>query len=139
MREADFELCQQAGELIEVGEVLSEPKELAAIQVKKSQNLLARYSEKIQFEVPIKLILKREKPDSTKGSKNTGSGISSANKYELEDDDAEYQKGQWLVHGKLGKGRVIRDEKQYVTIYFSADKKERKLDKKIAGPWLSEV
>ena len=139
LREADFELCQQAGELIEVGEVLSEPKELAAIQVKKSQNLLARYSEKIQFEVPIKLILKREKPDSTKGSKNTGSGISSANKYELEDDDAEYQKGQWLVHGKLGKGRVIRDEKQYVTIYFSADKKERKLDKKIAGPWLSEV
>jgi hypothetical protein len=43
------------------------------------------------------------------------------------------------VHGKLGKGRVIRDEKKYVTIYFSADKKERKLDKKIAGPWLSEA
>ena len=138
LREADFELCQQVGELIEVGEVLSEPKELAAIQVKKSQNLLARYSEKIQFEVPVKLILKREKPDSTKGFKSTGSGISPGNKYELEDDDAEYQKGQWLVHGKLGKGRVIRDEKQYVTIYFSADKKERKLDKKIAGPWLSE-
>ena len=138
LREADFELCQQVGELIEVGEVLSEPKELAAIQVKKSQNLLARYSEKIQFEVPVKLILKREKPDSTQGFKSTGSGISPGNKYELEDDDAEYQKGQWLVHGKLGKGRVIRDEKQYVTIYFSADKKERKLDKKIAGPWLSE-
>lgn len=138
LREADFELCQQVGELIEVGEVLSEPKELAAIQVKKSQNLLARYSEKIQFEVPVKLILKREKPDSTKGFKSTGSGISPGNKYELEDDDAEYHKGQWLVHGKLGKGRVIRDEKQYVTIYFSADKKERKLDKKIAGPWLSE-
>jgi hypothetical protein len=43
------------------------------------------------------------------------------------------------VHGKLGKGRVVRDEKKYVTIYFSADKKERKLDKTIAGPWLSEI
>ncbi len=139
LREADFDLCNQVGELIESGEVLSEPKELEAIQVKKSQNLLKRYSEKIQFEIPVKLILKREKLESTKGSNSTGSGISSANKYELEDDDAEYQKGQWLVHGKLGKGRVVRDEKKYVTIYFSADKKERKLDKKIAGPWLSEV
>jgi len=43
------------------------------------------------------------------------------------------------VHGKLGKGRVVRDEKKYVTIYFTADKKERKLDKMIAGPWLSEI
>lgn len=139
LREADFELCQQVGGLIEVGEILSEPKDLEAIHVKKSKRLIDRYSDKIQFEIPVKLILKREKLDSAKGSKSTGSGISSANKYELEDDDAEYQKGQWLVHGKLGKGRVIRDEKKYVTIYFSVDKKERKLDKKIAGPWLSEV
>jgi len=139
LREADFELCQQVGELIEAGEILAEPKELEALQVKKSKSLIERYSDKIQFELPITLTLKREKLESTKGSNSTSSGISSAKKYELEDDDAEYQKGQWLVHGKLGKGRVIRDEKKYVTIYFSADKKERKLDKKIAGPWLSEV
>jgi DNA helicase-2/ATP-dependent DNA helicase PcrA len=133
LREADFELCLQAGEMIESGEVLSEIKELEAIQPKKSQSLLERYSKKIDFELPIKLNIKREIPAGGR------IGISSSCVVELEDDDAEYQKGQWLVHGKLGKGRVVRDEKKYVTIYFSADKKERKLDKKIAGPWLSEV
>jgi DNA helicase-2/ATP-dependent DNA helicase PcrA len=132
LREADFALCQQVGELIELGEVLSEPQELEAIQVKKSQSLIERYSDKIQFELPIKLKLKRDNQPMT-------SGTSTSKKYVLEDDDAEYQKGQWLVHGKLGKGRVVRDEKKYVTIYFSADKKERKLDKTIAGPWLSEA
>jgi DNA helicase-2/ATP-dependent DNA helicase PcrA len=132
LREADFALCQHVGELIEQGEVLSEPQELEAIQIKKSQSLIERYSDKIQFELPIKLKLKRD-------SHPVSSGLSTAKKYELEDDDAEYQKGQWLVHGKLGKGRVVRDEKKYVTIYFSADKKERKLDKTIAGPWLSEA
>ena len=132
LREADFAFCQHVGELIEQGEVLSEPQELEAIQIKKSQSLIERYSDKIQFELPIKLKLKRD-------SHPVSSGLSTAKKYELEDDDAEYQKGQWLVHGKLGKGRVVRDEKKYVTIYFSADKKERKLDKAIAGPWLSEA
>jgi DNA helicase-2/ATP-dependent DNA helicase PcrA len=139
LREADFNLCKQVGELIEQGEVLVEPQELEAIQVKKSQSLIERYSDKIKFELPIKLKLKREV--SVDGSRATGisTGVGSSRKYELEDDDAEYQKGQWLVHGKLGKGRVVRDEKKYVTIYFSADKKERKLDKTIAGPWLSEA
>jgi DNA helicase-2/ATP-dependent DNA helicase PcrA len=132
LREADFILCQQVGELIEQGEVLAEPQELEAIQIKKSEILIERYSESIQFNLPIKLKLKRE-------VSNPSIGTSSSKKYELEDDDAEYQKGQWLVHGKLGKGRVVRDEKKYVTIYFSADKKERKLDKTIAGPWLSEI
>ncbi len=137
LREADFNLCQQIGGLIEQGEVLEEPQELEAIQVKKSQSLIERYGEKIQFTLPVKLKLKR---DAVGGSASASSaGISTAKKYELEDDEAEYQKGQWLVHGKLGKGRVVRDEKKYVTIYFSADKKERKLDKTIAGPWLSEV
>ncbi|MGK0475917.1 MAG: DNA helicase-2/ATP-dependent DNA helicase PcrA, partial [Oleispira sp.] len=135
LREADFNLCQQVGELIEQGEVLTVPQELEAIQVKKSQSLIERYSDKIQFELPIKLKLKREV--HTGGHQATG--IASSNTIEFEEDDAEYQKGQWLVHGKLGKGRVVRDEKKYVTIYFSADKKERKLDKTIAGPWLSEV
>lgn len=137
LREADFELCQQAGELIEAGEILSEPKEIGAIQPKKSQSLLERYSNNIDFELPITLKTKRESP--TAGRAGGRTGISSSDAIELEDDDAEYQKGQWLVHGKLGKGRVVRDEKKYVTIYFSADKKERKLDKKIAGPWLSEA
>ena len=137
LREADFELCQQAGELIESGEILSEPKELDAIQPKKSQSLLERYSKNIDFELPIILKTKRENPAGGRAGGRTG--ISPSHIIELEDDDAEYQKGQWLVHGKLGKGRVVRDEKKYVTIYFSADKKERKLDKKIAGPWLSEI
>ena len=87
--------------------------------------------------MPVKLKLKRDTPAG--GSVTKTMGISTAKKYELEDDEAEYQKGQWLVHGKLGKGRVVRDEKKYVTIYFSTDKKERKLDKTIAGPWLSEA
>ena len=138
LREADFNLCQQVGGLLEQGEVLAEPQELEAIQVKKSQSLIERYVEKIQFELPVKLKLKRD--TSVGGSiVNQSTGIASSTKYELEDDEAEYQKGQWLVHGKLGKGRVVRDEKKYVTIYFSADKKERKLDKTIAGPWLSEA
>lgn len=137
LREADFNLCHQVGGLIEQGEVLVEPQELEAIQVKKSQSLIERYGEKIQFELPVKLKLKRDTPAGGSVTKTTG--ISTAKKYELEDDEAEYQKGQWLVHGKLGKGRVVRDEKKYVTIYFSADKKERKLDKTIAGPWLSEA
>jgi DNA helicase-2/ATP-dependent DNA helicase PcrA len=132
LREADFALCQQVGELIEQGEVLVEPQELEAIQIKKSESLIERYSDNIQFKLPIKLKLKRD-------VSNSSIGTSISKKYELEDDDAEYQKGQWLVHGKLGKGRVVRDEKKYVTIYFSADKKERKLDKNIAGPWLSEA
>ena len=132
LREADFALCQQVGELIEQGEVLAEPQELEAIQIKKSESLIERYSDNIQFKLPIKLKLKRD-------VSNSSVGTSTSKKYELEDDDAEYQKGQWLVHGKLGKGRVVRDEKKYVTIYFSADKKERKLDKTIAGPWLSEI
>ncbi|CCK75237.1 UvrD/REP helicase [Oleispira antarctica RB-8] len=132
LREADFNLCQQVGEMIEQGEVLTELQELEAIQIKKSQSLIERYSEKIQFDLPVKLKLKRD-------SQPVANGISTSKKYELEDDDAEYQKGQWLVHGKLGKGRVVRDEKKYVTIYFSADKKERKLDKTIARPWLSEI
>ena len=132
LREADFALCQQVGELIEQGEVLAEPQELEAIQIKKSERLIERYSDNIQFKLPIKLKLKRD-------VSNSSVGTSTSKKYELEDDDAEYQKGQWLVHGKLGKGRVVRDEKKYVTIYFSADKKERKLDKTIAGPWLSEI
>jgi len=135
LREADFALCQQVGELIELGEVLSEPQELEAIQVNKSQSLIERYSADIKFELPIKLKVKRD----THVGGNQATGIARLNSIELEDDDAEYQKGQWLVHGKLGKGRVVRDEKKYVTIYFSADKKERKLDKAIAGPWLSEV
>ena len=139
LREADFNLCQQVGELIEQGEVLTQPQELEAIQVKKSQSLIDRYSDKIQFELPIKLTLKREALVNDKQATGIYSGSTSSNKYELEDDEAEYQKGQWLVHGKLGKGRVVRDEKKYVTIYFSADKKERKLDKTIAGPWLSEA
>jgi hypothetical protein len=80
--------------------------------------------------------LKRESHTS---SHQSATGIASSNRFEIEDDEAEYQKGQWLVHGKLGKERVVRDEKKYVTIYFSADKKERKLDKTIAGPWLSEI
>lgn len=137
LREADFDLCQQAGELIEAGEILLAPKELEAIQPKKSQHLLERYSNSIDFELSIKLKTKREAPVG--GGAGGRAGMSSSHYKALEDDDAEYQKGQWLVHGKLGKGRVIRDEKKYVTIYFSADKKERKLDKKIAGPWLSEV
>lgn len=137
LREADFELCLQAGELIESGEILSEPKELDAIQPKKSQSLLDRYSKKIEFELPLILKTKRDIPAGGRSGGRTG--VLSSAIVELEDDDAEYQKGQWLVHGKLGKGRVVRDEKKYVTIYFSADKKERKLDKKIAGPWLSEV
>ena len=136
LREADFDFCQKVGELIEQGEVLTEPQELEAIQVKKSQSLIERYSDKIQFELPVKLTLKRESSGSSTG---TATGIASSTKFELEDDDAEYQKGQWLVHGKLGKGRVVRDEKKYVTIYFTADKKERKLDKTIAGPWLAEI
>ncbi|MBL4798720.1 MAG: ATP-dependent helicase [Oleispira sp.] len=136
LREADFDFCQQVGELIEQGEVLTEPQELEAIQVKKSQSLIERYSDKIQFELPVKLTLKRESSGSSTG---IATGIASSTKFELEDDDAEYQKGQWLVHGKLGKGRVVRDEKKYVTIYFTADKKERKLDKTIAGPWLAEI
>ena len=141
MREADFELCLQAGELIEAGEILSKPKELEAVQPKKSQSLLDRYSKNIDFKLPITLKIKRENPKDIAVAGRAGgrTGISTSHSVELEDDDAEYQKGQWLVHGKLGKGRVVRDEKQYVTIYFSADKKERKLDKKIAGPWLSEV
>ena len=139
LREADFNLCQQVGELIEQGEVLTQPQELEAIQVKKSQSLIDRYSDKIQFELPINLTLKREALVNDKQATGIYSGSTSSNKYELEDDEAEYQKGQWLVHGKLGKGRVVRDEKKYVTIYFSADKKERKLDKTIAGPWLSEA
>jgi hypothetical protein len=139
LREADFNLCQQVGDLIEQGEVLTERQELEAIQVNKSQSLIERYSDKIQFELPIKLKLKRE--IAVDGGYATGilTDVGSTRKYELEDDEAEYQKGQWLVHGKLGKGRVVRDEKKYVTIYFSADKKERKLDKTIAGPWLSEA
>lgn len=137
LREADFELCQQAGELIESGEVLAEPKELEAIQPKKSQSLLERYGKSIEFELPITLRTKREIPAVSRAG--GGSGVSSSQVIEIDDDDAEYQKGQWLVHGKLGKGRVVRDEKKYVTIYFSADKKERKLDKTIAGPWLSEA
>ncbi|MBL4881755.1 MAG: ATP-dependent helicase [Oleispira sp.] len=136
LREADFDFCQQVGELIEQGEVLTEPQELEAIQVKKSQSLIERYSDKIQFELPVKLTLKRESSGSSTG---IATGIASSTKFELEDDDAEYQKGQWLVHGKLGNGRVVRDEKKYVTIYFTADKKERKLDKTIAGPWLAEI
>jgi DNA helicase-2/ATP-dependent DNA helicase PcrA len=136
LREADFALCNQVGELIEQGEVLTEPQEFEAIQVKKSQNLVERYSDKIQFDLPVKLKLKRESHTS---SHQSATGIASSNRFEIEDDEAEYQKGQWLVHGKLGKGRVVRDEKKYVTIYFSADKKERKLDKTIAGPWLSEI
>jgi DNA helicase-2/ATP-dependent DNA helicase PcrA len=135
LREADFELCQQVGDLIEQGEILPEPQELEALQVKKSQSLIERYSADIKFELPIKLKLKR---DAHAGG-NQATGIVSSNSIEFEEDDAEYQKGQWLVHGKLGKGRVVRDEKKYVTIYFSADKKERKLDKTIAGPWLSEA
>jgi len=135
LREADFALCNQVGGLIEQGEVLTEPQELEAIQVKKSQGLIERYSDRIQFDLPVKLTLKRESPES---SSKGATGIASSSRFEIEDDEAEYQKGQWLVHGKLGKGRVVRDEKKYVTIYFSADKKERKLDKTIAGPWLSE-
>jgi DNA helicase-2/ATP-dependent DNA helicase PcrA len=135
LREADFALCQQVGELIEQGEILTEQQELEAIQVNKSQSLIERYSSDIKFELPIKLKLKRE----THTGDHQATGITSSNSIEFEEDDAEYQKGQWLVHGKLGKGRVVRDEKKYVTIYFSADKKERKLDKTIAGPWLSEV
>jgi DNA helicase-2/ATP-dependent DNA helicase PcrA len=136
LREADFELCQQVGDLIEQGELLPELQELEAIQVKKSQSLIERYSADIKFELPIKLSLKRESSGSSTG---LSTGIASSTKYELEDDDTEYQKGQWLVHGKLGKGRVVRDEQKYVTIYFTADKKERKLDKAIAGPWLSKI
>ena len=136
LREADFALCNKVGGLIEQGEVLAEPQELEAIQIKKSQSLIDRYSEKIQFDLPIKLKLKRE---SNAASHQGATGIAPSRRFEIEDDEAEYQKGQWLVHGKLGKGRVVRDEKKYVTIYFSADKKERKLDKTIAGPWLSEV
>ena len=136
LREADFALCNQVGGLIDQGEVLVEPQELEAIQIKKSQSLIDRYSEKIQFDLPIKLKLKRE---SNAASHQGATGIAPSRRFEIEDDEAEYQKGQWLVHGKLGKGRVVRDEKKYVTIYFSADKKERKLDKTIAGPWLSEV
>ncbi len=141
LREADFALCNQVGSLIEQGEVLTEPQELEAIQIKKSQSLIERYSDKIQFELPIKLKLKRESPASShQGTNHQGAtGIAPSTRYEIEDDEAEYQKGQWLVHGKLGKGRVVRDEKKYVTIYFSADKKERKLDKIIAGPWLAEI
>ena len=137
LREADINLCQKVGELIEQGEVLKEPQEIEAIQVKKSQSLIERYNHNIQFTLPIKLTLKRESLINDK--QKVGIYSETSNKYVLEDDDAEYQKGQWLVHGKLGKGRVVRDEKQYVTIYFSSDKKERKLDKKIAAPWLSEV
>jgi len=136
LREADFALCNQVGGLIEQGEVLTEPKELEAIQIKKSQSLIERYSDKIKFDLPIKLKLKRE---SAAASHRGATGIAPSTSFEIEDDEAEYQKGQWLVHGKLGKGRVVRDEKKYVTIYFSADKKERKLDKTIAGPWLSEI
>jgi DNA helicase-2/ATP-dependent DNA helicase PcrA len=136
LREADFALCNQVGGLIEQGEVLTEPQELEAIQIKKSQSLIERYGEKIQFELPVKLTLKRESPET---NNKTATGIAPSARFEIEDDEAEYQKGQWLVHGKLGKGRVVRDEKKYVTIYFSADKKERKLDKTIAGPWLSEA
>lgn len=136
LREADFVLCNQVGGLIEQGEVLTEPQELEAIQVNKSQSLIERYSDKIQFDLPIKLKLRRESHTS---SQQNATGIAPSNRFEIEDDEAEYQKGQWLVHGKLGKGRVVRDEKKYVTIYFSADKKERKLDKTIAGPWLSEI
>jgi DNA helicase-2/ATP-dependent DNA helicase PcrA len=135
LREADFDLCQQVGDLIEQGEVLTERKEVEAIQVNKSQSLIERYSLDIKFELPIKLKLKR---DIHTGD-HQATGIASSKSIEFEEDDAEYQKGQWLVHGKLGKGRVVRDEKKYVTIYFSADKKERKLDKTIAGPWLSEA
>jgi DNA helicase-2/ATP-dependent DNA helicase PcrA len=116
LREADFNLCQQVGELIEQCEVLTQPQELEAIQVKKSQSLIDRYSDKIQFELPIKLTLKREALVNDKQATGIYSGSTSSNKYELEDDEAEYQKGQWLVHGKLGKGRVVRDEKKYVTI-----------------------
>lgn len=137
LREADIHLCQNIGELIERGELLDEPQELEAIQIKKSQNLIERYGNEIQFALPIKLTLKREAGINDR--QIVGCSVEPSNKYVLEDDEAEYQKGQWLVHGKLGKGRVIRDEKQYVTVYFSSDKKERKLDKKIAGPWLSEV
>ena len=136
LREADFDFCHQVGGLIEQGEVLAEPQEIEAVQVKKSQSLIERYSEKIQFNLPVKLKLKRE---SNAAKHQAETGIAPSTRFEIEDDEAEYQKGQWLVHGKLGKGRVIRDEKKYVTIYFSADKKERKLDKTIAGPWLSEV
>ncbi|MFT7411066.1 MAG: DNA helicase-2/ATP-dependent DNA helicase PcrA [Oleispira sp.] len=135
LREADFNLCQQVGALIEQGEVLTERQEMEAIQVNKSQSLIERYSSDIKFELPIKLKLKRD----THTGDHQAKGIDSSNPIEFEEDDAEYQKGQWLVHGKLGKGRVVRDEKKYVTIYFSADKKERKLDKTIAGPWLSEA
>lgn len=136
LREADFALCNQVGDLIEQGELLTEPQELEAIQVKKSQSLIERYSDKIQFALPIKLTLKRE---SSASNHQGATGIAPSSRFEIEDDEAEYQKGQWLVHGKLGKGRVVRDEKKYVTIYFSADKKERKLDKTIAGPWLSDI
>lgn len=136
LREADFTLCNQVGGLIEQGEVLTEPQELEAIQAKKSQSLIERYSDRIQFDLPIKLKLKRE---SSEANSKGATEIAPSTRFEIEDDEAEYQKGQWLIHGKLGKGRVVRDEKKYVTIYFSADKKERKLDKTIAGPWLSEA
>ena len=142
LREADFDFCQQAGSMIEqatvTGEVLEQEQVLDAIQAKKSQSIVDRYCEKINLNLALKTIMKKPARDTqTKGiDYSSGTGNRSV---EFEEDDAEYQKGQWLVHGKLGKGRVVRDEKKYVTIYFTADKKERKLDKTIAGPWLSEV
>lgn len=51
----------------------------------------------------------------------------------------KYQMGQWLQHSKLGKGKVVKDDDEYVTLLFSSSTAGKKLSKQIACHFLSEI
>ena len=93
------------------------------------QELMTQYIHKLGLPIDIKQNKAPAKKASNKASKSAGS------QYQW----PEYRENQWLQHAKLGKGKVLKDDEEYVTVFFTETNQQKKLAKHIACHFLTEL
>lgn len=92
------------------------------------KELLTQYVDKLELSIEIK---QSSVPVKSKSSSTSTS--------QYQSDWPEYRENQWLKHTKLGKGKVLKDDEEYVTVFFVDTNQQKKLAKNIACHFLIEL
>lgn len=156
LRELAFDCCRQSAEALNLAsaEALN-PRHAGAIAdpvgdevsvesetPEKSTAIMNQYLDRCQLSANIKIIRTIESKADLRTShdhQRIGEDGSLNNHHRFIDPDADYQPGQYLKHGKLGRGKVIKEDKLYLTMRFEGENKDRTLNKEIAAPWLELI
>jgi DNA helicase-2/ATP-dependent DNA helicase PcrA len=146
LRELAFDCCKSSAYFLNQKSVAEQSDDQKSSQQSvesetpdKSRAILEQYVERCQLDANIQITKRHEEKNISESSadyQQTGADGLVNNHHRFIDPDLDYQPGQYLKHGKLGRGKVIKEDKQYLTMRFDGESKDRTLNKEIASPWL---